>query len=241
MQLGIQGEVYMASFIGTIDEFIKYINPRAKNVVNAITKNYKKEKGRCEHCGSKAKTLEAAHVTGKERPKIIEEILDYFRNGEVITVDLEVFENLFLEAHEPISEIILVLCRSCHTNYDSKYNLNGVVIDNSSTADNQALMTNAQIIDTIREIVPTLNDVQVADLQDLNYSKETFLITYPVLKPVPIHSNQEKIRMEAQVNGYNRWSTQRPIIRNRECFLVTTQWADRHRQNFTNWLKQINA
>lgn len=93
----------MASFIGTIDEFIKYVNPRAKNVVNSITRNYKKEKGECEHCSSKTEVLEAAHVTGRERPKIIEEILDGFRNGEIITVDLEVFENLFLEAHKLIS------------------------------------------------------------------------------------------------------------------------------------------
>jgi protein-arginine kinase activator protein McsA len=237
---GIQGELSMASFIGTIDEFIKYVNPRAKNVVNSITKNYKKEKGKCEHCGTTQETLEAAHLTGRERPKIIEEILSNFKNGEVITVDLEVFENLFLEAHKPLNEIILVLCHSCHINYESNKNLKLAALDDTNTTDNRQLMTNSQITDTLREIVPTLNNAQLLELQDPNYCNETFLINYIVIKPIPIHSTQEQIRMEAQINGYNRWSTQRPIIRDNECFLVTTQWTDRHRINFENWLKVLN-
>lgn len=102
-------------------------------------------------------------------------------------------------------------------------------------------MSNSQITDRIRDIVPGLNDSEVANLQSVKYCRDTFLINYSVLKPVPMHSNQEQIRTEAQVNGHNRWSTQRPIIRNNECFLVTTQWTDRHRLKFKNWLEEINA
>lgn len=47
----------MASFIGTFEEFIKYINPRVKNVVNSISRAYKQEVGRCEHCNSVEATL----------------------------------------------------------------------------------------------------------------------------------------------------------------------------------------
>lgn len=235
----------MASFIGTFDEFIKYINPRAKNVVNSITRNYKSEKGKCEHCGSTANTLEAAHVTGRERPKIIEEILDEFRNGEIITVDLEVFENLFLQAHDPINEIILVLCRTCHNEYDSKQQETIISSDfdeiTAETVDKDQLMSNSQITDAIRELVPRLDDQQVDNLLDLNYCNKTFKISYPVLKEIPLYSNQEEIRKLAQVSGHNRWSTQRPIIRNKSCYIVTTQWTDRHRVQFKNWYSQVNA
>tara|TARA_R110002050_G_scaffold298320_1_gene461430 strand:+ start:601 stop:1326 length:726 start_codon:yes stop_codon:yes gene_type:complete len=241
----------MASFIGTFDEFIKYINPRAKNVVNAITKTHKLGKGKCEHCGSTTETLEAAHVAGRERPKIIEEILDEFRNGEMITVDLEVFENLFLQAHEPIEQVILVLCRKCHNEYDLKQSeivtLDVDVdveyeayADTTIMADSQ-LMTNSQITDAIRRVVPRLTDEQVEELKDPNYCKSTFLINYSVLKEIPIYSNQESIRKLAQVNGHNRWSTQRPIIRNGACFLVTTQWTNRHRFHFKIWFDQVSA
>lgn len=237
----------MASFIGTFDEFIKYINPRAKNVVNYITKSHKLNKGKCELCGSTSETLEAAHVSGRERPKIIEEILNEFRNGEIITVDLEVFENLFLEAHEPIDKVILVLCRKCHNEYDLKQlevsvsdNNVDEVTDTSLVVDSQ-LMTNSQITDAIRRTVPSLNDEQVEQLKDSSYCNKMFRINYAVLKEIPAYSNQENIRRLAQVNGHNRWSTQRPILRNGACFLVTTQWTDRHRAHFKKWLDQVNA
>lgn len=237
----------MASFIGTFDEFIKYINPRAKNVVNYLAKTHKLNKGKCEHCSSATETLEAAHIAGRERPKIMEEILDEFRNGEIITVDLEVFENLFLQAHEPIDKVILVLCRKCHNEYDlnqlqssAPENYTDDVTEATSAVESQ-LMTNSQITDAIRRLVPDLDDEQVDKLKDPAYCRNKFLINYAVLKEIPIHSNQESIRNYAQVNGHNRWSTQRPIVRKGACFLVTTQWTDRHRALFKNWFDQANA
>ena len=57
----------MAKFTGTCDDFDKFVGPRLRNVVQtSISKKYKKEIGRCEHCG-KTNELQAAHITGKDR------------------------------------------------------------------------------------------------------------------------------------------------------------------------------
>lgn len=233
----------MASFVGTIEEFIRYINPRAKNVVNSITRKHKQEIGRCEHCFTSSEILEAAHVTGKERPKIIEDILSQFKNGEIITVDLEVFENLFLEAHDPIDEAVLVLCRSCHRKYDettSKVDL-GVSNDvlNLREEPEKRLMSNSEITNVIRRIAPTLNVDEFANLLDSDYCHRTFSLNFAVLKKVPQPASQNEVRLAAQINGYNRWSTQMPVVRDSYLYLVNTQWTDRHRKQFETWLRGV--
>lgn len=74
----------MAVFVGTIEEFNRYIGPRVRNVVNIITKGYKKDVGKCEHCPS-ADDLESAHITGKERPVIIiaDILKDHTHNAQI--------------------------------------------------------------------------------------------------------------------------------------------------------------
>ena len=228
----------MASFIGTIDEFIKYINPRAKNVVNSITRRYKTEVGSCQHCGTATETLEAAHITGRERPIIIEEILSNFTNGEIITIDLEVFENKFLEAHDPINECILVLCRQCHTAYDNNPQANQIAVENTEE-NNEQLITNSEITEYLRNNVPNLSSEEIEHLQSLEYCNNTFRINYPVLKEVPINSTTQEIQGYARINGYNRWSTQRPIVIGEKMYLVVTQWTNLHRQHFINWRERI--
>ena len=229
----------MASFIGTFDEFTKYISPRARNVVNAITKNYKLQIGKCEHCGSTTETLEAAHVTGRERSIIIEEILKEFTNGEIITIDLEVFENKFLSVHEPINKIILVLCRPCHRKYDKPNNT--TIYDEVAPEEeiNSELISNAEITEYLRQSVPNMKDDEVLNLQSLEYCKPTFGLSFEVLKKIPLNSSIEEIRKLAQINGYNRWSTQRPIQRNNLLYLVTTQWYDKHRRPFMSWQEKF--
>jgi hypothetical protein len=235
----------MASFIGTFDEFIKYINPRIKNVVNSISRAYKQTIGQCEHCGINDAVLEAAHVTGRERPVIIGEVLQDYMNGQTITVDLDVFEHRFKRAHEPISDCILVLCRPCHTKYDSKVD-ELVQTNNSlanfvteSVADELLPITNSEITDFLRRIVPILPCAEIENLLSSEYCNQKFNVHFPVLKEVPVGSNVEVIRNYARVNGYNRWSTRFPIQVEGRLFLVLTQWYEANRVPFLLWKSEV--
>lgn len=66
----------MPKFEGTIQEFTKFIGAYARNKVQSITRNYRREVGKCEgeHCTATS-DLDAAHIKGKERPVIIANIL----------------------------------------------------------------------------------------------------------------------------------------------------------------------
>ncbi len=108
----------MAIFVGTNKEFRRYVGPRLRNQVQQLAKAYKAETAACQQCGS-TNALESAHVKGRDRNQIIDQILADNSSKNVVTVMLDWFEEKFREAHDPIDETILILCRSCHTNYDS--------------------------------------------------------------------------------------------------------------------------
>jgi len=235
----------MASFVGTLDDFIKYISPRARNVVNSITRKYKKEIGQCEQCKSHTVPLEAAHVTGRERAKIIADILMDFTNDEVITIDLDVFESRFLEAHEPIEDNIRVLCRPCHRDYDApKDDSIAGQFEASDSADGQSdienlFISNSEITTFLRQVVPQLNDSEVRKLTNAEYCKDVFKVHKPVLKSIPFDSDKETVGQLARDKGYIRWSPKSPIVRNSSKYLVLTQWFDRNRLLFLRWKKDI--
>jgi hypothetical protein len=235
----------MASFIGTFEEFIKYINPRVKNVVNGISRAYKQEVGMCEHCSSVEVTLEAAHVTGRERLVIIEEVLQDYVNGEIVTVDLGVFENRFIRAHDPISDVIKVLCRPCHRQYDNQAQpvpeqeaIQGAAETEVCVVE-PVTITNAEITDFLRKAVPQLPETEIEKLLDAELCKRKFDVNFSVLKEVPLGSDTETILRYAQVNGYNRWSTRQPILVGNRKFLVLTQWYERNRGPFLRWKEEV--
>jgi len=109
----------MASFVGTFKEFKRYIGPQFRNLVQQITRKHKATIAACEHCGG-SEILEAAHVRGRDRNEIIEFILEEFTTNGIATIDLTLAEERFKEEHNPIEKCILVLCHSCHRQYDSK-------------------------------------------------------------------------------------------------------------------------
>ena len=109
----------MASFVGTEEDFKRYIGPRVRNLVQQITRAYKKDIGECEHCNTKT-GLDAAHVQGKDRNTLILRALDGHIYNKFITIDLAVFEESFSNLHYPLDETILVLCKTCHSKYDNK-------------------------------------------------------------------------------------------------------------------------
>ena len=109
----------MAQFEGTVNEFTKYIGAYARIKVMHIASKHKKSIGKCQECGLVTKQLDAAHIKGKERPLFISNILSQFIEDEVIRIDLNEFEERFIEAHLPIESTIRILCKSCHRKYDN--------------------------------------------------------------------------------------------------------------------------
>ena len=119
----------MAQFTGSIDLFYRYMGGFCRNKVNSISKPYRIKVGKCEFCGKK-NHLEAAHIRGKERLVIINEVLIKHTIDEVITIDLEKFETLFVYKHFPIEGAFKILCKSCHSTYDHEViNEESVVIN----------------------------------------------------------------------------------------------------------------
>lgn len=109
-----------SNFIGTKEDFYKYLGGFCRNLVQKITKPYKSSIGRCENCGATNKQLDAAHIHGKERKEIISKILNDYSNKGSLKVNLEEFETKFIAHHQPINEVIKILCKDCHRQYDSQ-------------------------------------------------------------------------------------------------------------------------
>lgn len=109
----------MALFSGTHKEFRRYIGPRLRNLVQQLTKKHKAQISACQHCSVK-ENLESAHVHGRDRNDIIELILCQESIDGVVSVDIQKFEERFVQEHQPLGKSILILCRECHRKYDSK-------------------------------------------------------------------------------------------------------------------------
>lgn len=109
-----------AKFIGSFDEFKRYVGPKCRNEVNIFCKSKReKHNGICEYCGTNHE-LQSAHVT--ERPVIIKTILDndYKTGADLYEVNLEEFFYKFRNAHMPISDNIFFLCKKCHDMLDKE-------------------------------------------------------------------------------------------------------------------------
>lgn len=109
-----------AKFVGSFDEFKRFVGPFSKNEVNRFCKKAReKHKKICEWCGKTA-VLQSAHIT--ERPIIVKDILDkFYKIGpDIYDIDLEDFFKKFEAAHFPIEDHIFFLCAECHTKLDKK-------------------------------------------------------------------------------------------------------------------------
>ena len=119
-----------AKFIGSFDEFKRYVGPKCRNEVNIFCKSEReKHHGICEYCGQK-QVLQSAHI--KERPVIIKEILDlnYQIGTDLYEVILEDFFVKFKDAHMPIADHIFFLCKSCHDKLDRDHSITVTDIKN---------------------------------------------------------------------------------------------------------------
>ncbi|WP_114189357.1 hypothetical protein [Microvirga aerophila] len=110
----------MATFEGTVQDFHHYLGPKIRNAVNVFAKRARKaRKGACEHCNGTFQELDSAHVHGKGRRIIIEEVLSQFQNPSgAVRCDVGAAEKEILAKHSPITDVIKFLCKRCHGEYD---------------------------------------------------------------------------------------------------------------------------
>ena len=114
-------EKTMSQFIGTKEEFIKYIGGYCRNKVNSITRTERISRNKtCEHCKKTGVELESAHIAGQERIVIIDGILEsnFKIKNNYFDVNLEKFEKLFVSFQTPVNDHFLFLCSDCHRKYD---------------------------------------------------------------------------------------------------------------------------
>ncbi len=127
----------MAQFEGTVKDFTKFIGPYARLKVAFLAAKYKKQIGKCENCGNR-NSLDAAHIKGRSRSLLIANILSEFIEDDVIQIDLNEFEERFVNAHLPIESTIRVLCKQCHGEYDKGSKEESQVIEKRSVAEESA-------------------------------------------------------------------------------------------------------
>ena len=109
----------MALIICTIQEYHRFIGPLIRNKVNSLTRNIRKERdGICEFCGEKS-ILESAHIHGKGRKTIIENVLIEYLKDNFVQGNLLEIEEKILNAHLPLENTFKFICKPCHTEYDN--------------------------------------------------------------------------------------------------------------------------
>lgn len=110
----------MAKFTGTLQEFHHFIGPRIRNTVNLAAKRHRVLcRGICQECHCKAE-LHSAHIHGRGRRMIIEEVLaECLAEDQIVSCDLDEVERRILDAHGPIDAAFRFLCPGCHVKYDA--------------------------------------------------------------------------------------------------------------------------
>jgi hypothetical protein len=142
----------VAYFEGSLKDFTKFIGAYARIKVMHIAARYKKQVGKCEECSISSKSLEAAHVSGMERPLIISTILSQFLDGDMIKIDLNEFEERFVAAHLPIENTIRILCKECHRRYDNSkkvHELESVEKTYSNSEEKDSIEKEGQLIENL--------------------------------------------------------------------------------------------
>jgi hypothetical protein len=231
----------MARFIGTKKEFNRYIGPILRNIVQQVTRSYRNEKGSCQHCGIK-ENLEAAHIRGKERKLIIEKLLYDYKTDNIYNVDLEDFENKFRKEHEIVKDIVIILCKDCHTKYDSKQK-NGITneqekMDSKKINNNSRIYTNTEIQIKVSNALKNFNHLELDKLCDTDLSNEIFNLNFSLLIKLRKDFSKEKIEELIKRNGLNRWTLKYPIEKNDSIYAITTQWYPRNDEFVKRWLNE---
>ena len=223
---------------GNKKDFNKYFSGYARNLVQSITKKYKKEIGKCEHCGVSNLVLDAAHINGRGRKDIIDNILKKFRSGDIVEVNLMDFEKMFIIAHQPINQTIKILCKKCHRAYDNKpeEKLNRVSNKKETTVHKttEKLKVGKLVKSKMEELIEKdlLSDNEINKLQRADYSRQTLHIQYPLLRKARA-SDPNKIP--------KYWAGTKTIRGNK--YFICSEWyeqpSNNDRPHFLNWYRKL--
>ena len=232
----------MAQFKGTIQEYHDHIGPRLRNKINYLVRKDRDElNGICQDCGQE-RELQSAHVHGRGRRMIIEEVLTRYQNDGIVEGDLLVIENAILVAHEPIETTFKFLCQACHSAYDRgmvqrperQIRERAVRVQVNNNRAPGVIRIGQHVRTTFDYLIlhDKINELMVRNLLDEHSSHETFELNYPFLR-----------RQEAgmyDVNGYGRYYANTVRVNGHEYYLCS-QWLERHRNAFDNWVTDVKG
>jgi len=152
----------MSMYQGNLEGFLHFVGPLTRNVVCNLSRTHKKGKS-CQGVkadGSrccKRTGLEAAHISGQERPKIIADLLIPTKIGEnEYAVNLADFEADFRRAHENLSDVIIPLCKPCHRKYDAEHNIKeeiSIPFGEHALSDQELAVLENNELEFVRDIV----------------------------------------------------------------------------------------
>ena len=247
----------MAIYEGNIEDFKKFINGYSRNLIQNLTKKHKKNRTcSLKECKIK-KNLHAAHLQGKERPKIINKILvsiNQSKDDNIIKIDLNEFERLYLSEHEPIDKSIIILCPKHHTEYDNKGkkidSTDTIAIESEEELKTYSVLTDEEILNkpneikigkfvqnTFKKIVnnKVLLPSIVFNLCDENFCKENFKINLPFLKEfITEKSYYDK-------KGHPRYYQDASLIFTiyNKKYLLTKEWKTNNYEPYKKWLSNL--
>ena len=238
----------MASFVGTKEEFKRYIGPMLRNLVQQLTKKRKKEVGRCEHCQT-TENLEAAHIHGKDRGALIDKILNKYTTNSMVTIDLADFEQHFRNEHHEIDKTILILCRTCHKNYDTQTPPENPPqppepkpLAPPPSPTEGRIFTNKEIQSQISKVAKNLPARELEVLCKLEPSKDIFKLNFPLF--IRVSKNITPVlKLEAvkDSSGINRWTWRYEFEKENYIYAITTQWYEKNDLPVKQWLHKMKA
>jgi hypothetical protein len=95
----------MAVFEGSVQEFHRFVGPRIRNAINLFVKKERDAKNRiCEHCNRSDRISDSAHVHGRDRRSIIENILSLYERDGIVRCNIEAVEREILAGHGVVAD-----------------------------------------------------------------------------------------------------------------------------------------
>ena len=229
----------MAEFIGTKKEFNRFFGPHLRNLIQNLTRKYRREIGKCEHCGTD-QNLESAHITGKERIEIIDKIIEQYYSVNNYKVNLTEFEKKFKNEHENLSEVILILCSNCHSIYDNK-RINSTQINEvkrTKQKKKNRIYSNTEIQIKLSEKLKNFQTNELEKFFNKDYCKEVFKINFPLLLKTKSNTPKERKKEMVKENGINRWTWKYEFEKDNYCYGICTQWFEWNDEFVKSWLNK---
>ena len=229
----------MAEFIGTKKEFNRFFEPHLRNFVQNLTRKYRREIGKCEHCGTE-NNLESAHAKGKERMEIIDKILIDFYSENNYRININDFENKFKKEHENLHEVILILCKDCHSTYDSKSLPKNFKqkMNVMKTLSPNRIYTNTEIQTKLSSKLKNFEQLDLEKFCNEKYCNNIFKINSPLLIKIPKDSPIERKKEIVRDNNVNRWTWKYEFSKGDFIYAISTQWYEKNDLFVKEWLEK---